>query len=264
MGDGIASQPTPVPWFRRVTFFSVLAGLCPLIPVPFLDDRVLDSVRRRMTRALARERGIELSARQVVYLSGTYREPRGCAERAGGLVLKLTVKLIGKLFKKVLIFLAVAEAADVASRTFHEGYLLHLLFDPATPPTWRSDDEASAWRARWALEQTVSEADPRPVKQAVSRAFGGSRSVLREAARTLGRRARRDEGAATPSGAPPEGEVAAAEAEEERLLSGMLDPLAADLWRERGYLDQIEARFRHWHRNAETAEQPPTDPPIPT
>lgn len=47
-----AARPS---WFRQVTFHSLLAGLCPIIPVPFLDDRVLAGVRRKMVRDLAAE-----------------------------------------------------------------------------------------------------------------------------------------------------------------------------------------------------------------
>ncbi len=266
MADGIASEPrppgdpgpenasaTPVPWFQRVTFYSVLAGLCPLIPVPFLDDRVLEAVKRRMTTVLARERGVTLSARQRDFLAGTWTEPKGCLERVGGLAVKLTVKLVGKIFRKILIFLAIKEASDVASRTFHEGYLLHLLFDPATPPGWpepgKPQDDDGAWRARWAIDQAVGETDPRPVNQAVRRAFRGSGGLLRSSARVLARGVR-------PGGARGEEGAEAVEAEEASRLAGVVDPLASELWRERGYLDALEARFRHWHRTAETYRSP--------
>lgn len=280
MADGIASAPaggraeggtgrggaSPVPWFQRVTFYSVLAGLCPLIPIPFLDDRVQDAVKRRMTTVLARERGVALTERQRRYLSGTYSEPKGCLARTGGLAFKLTVKLVGKIFKKVLIFLALKEATDVASRTFHEGYLLHLLLDPATPPAWPppagsagpagpsgTDPDTAAWLARWAIEKALAETDPRPVNQAMRRAFRGRRGLMKESARVLSREVRSEGGgpdaARKKTGAPIEDRI---EAEESERLSGVVDPLASELWRERGYLDALEARFRRWHRTAET------------
>lgn len=269
MADGIARSPkppvdppvdppvaagrggaaAPVPWFHGVTFYSVLAGLCPLIPVPFLDDRVLAAVKRRMTTVLARERGVTLTARQRDFLAGTWSEPKGCLERIGGLAVKLTVKLVGKIFRKVLIFLALKEASDVASRTFHEGYLLHLLLDPATPPGWpeagKPQDDDGAWRARWAIDRAVAETDPRPVNQAIRRAFRSSRGLLRSSARVLARGVRPGSGGG--NGARGEERTAAVEAEEASRLSSVVDPLASELWRERGYLDALEARFRHWH-----------------
>lgn len=237
--DGIASTgppgggSAPKPWFRRVTFYSVLAGLCPLIPVPFLDDRALAAVKRRMTAELARERAVPLTPLQVDYLAGTWREPRGCLGQAARAAMALTVKLAGKLFRKLVIVLAVKEAVDAASRAFHEGYLLHLLFDPGEPATRAPTGEEEAWRARWAVDQAVSELDPRPVNQAMKRAFRGSRALLFRGSRVLGRSVRT-------------GAAASAEAEEERLLGGLLDRLAAELWEERGYLAGLESRFLRW------------------
>lgn len=40
-----AGSPGP-DWFRQVTWNSLLASLCPLIPLPFLDDWALGWVRR--------------------------------------------------------------------------------------------------------------------------------------------------------------------------------------------------------------------------
>ena len=230
-----------------MTYYSVLAGLCPLIPIPFLDDRALAAVRRRMTVELARERGVALTPLQVDYLAGTWRAPRGCVERGARMVLALTLKLAAKLFRKVVIVLAIKEAVDEASRAFHEGYLLHLLFDPAQPATRAPADDHAAWRARWAVEQAVAELDPRPVNQAIKRAFRGSRGALRQGSRVLGR-AVRSGGAAAAS---------AAEAEEERLLGGLLDRLTRELWDERGYLAGLEARFLQWYQRAEASDPPP-------
>lgn len=227
-----------MPWFRRVTFYSLLAGLCPLIPVPFLDDRVLAAVRRSLVRTLARERGVALTPVQLEYLAGTYRVARGCWQQAGGAAYAVTVKLVGKIFRKVVVFLAVKDGVDTASRAFHEGYLLHLLFDPAEPGTEAPADDLAAWRARWALEGAVAEVDPRPVNQAIKRAFRGSRGLLREGARVLARSAPSRRGARRPGELP--------EAEEERLLGGLRDRLAAELWEERGYLEALEARFLRW------------------
>lgn len=241
MEDRIASPPQapppePTPWFRRVTFYSLLAGLCPLIPVPFLDDRVLASVKRAQIKALAAERGVALSPAQLEYLAGTYRRTMGCAARLAWALRTVTVKLLGKIVRKLLVVLAVKEGVDTASRTFHEGYLLHVLFDPAEAATAAPADDAAAWRARWAMEGAIAELDPRPVNQAVRRLFRGSRGTLRAAAQTLARPYRRGEG----------GSEALPEAEEEQLLGGLGDRLAADLWQERGYLANLEARFKAW------------------
>jgi hypothetical protein len=221
-----------------VTFHSVLAGLCPLIPVPFLDDRVLAAVRRKMVRDLAAERGVALDAERVDVLAGIGRERRGCLGTAAWIAFSLTVRLLGKVFRKVLIVFAVKESVDTASRTFHEGYLLHLAFQWA--PAWSGAegegpapdalDPGRAVGLRRIVERTVAEADPRPVEQVLRRAFRGSRGLLRRAAGVLRRSARRTE--------------SLPESEERRLLGGLLDSLVAELWEEQGYLQALEDRFR--------------------
>ncbi|HLE84551.1 MAG TPA: hypothetical protein VJG13_09445, partial [Thermoanaerobaculia bacterium] len=235
--QGAGPGSLPVPWFRGVTLYSVLAGLCPLIPVPFLDDRALAAVKRTMVRDLARQRGVALSPLQVDYLAGTYRVPRGFWEWLGRTAVALTVKLAGKLFRKIVFVFAIKEGVDTASRAFHEGYLLHLLFDPAEPATEAPRDDLAAWHARWALAGAVSEIDPRPVNQAIRRAFRGRRGAMRQGARVLGRSIR-SQGAGAAAELPA--------AEEERLLGGVGDRLAAELWQERGYLAELEARFLRW------------------
>ena len=48
---------------RGLVTYSVLAGLTPLIPVPFVDDLVKNYFRRRLLRSLAAEAGRALFSR---------------------------------------------------------------------------------------------------------------------------------------------------------------------------------------------------------
>lgn len=259
----IHRPPAPRPsWFRQVTFHSLLAGLCPIIPVPFLDDRVLASVRRKMVRELAAERRVRLDPARTDVLAGTVGTRRGCLGTVTWLLFSLTVRLLGKLFRKVLILFAVKESVDTASRVFHEGYLIHLGLEWA--PAWdgvegrEALDEGRALALRAAVEATVAEVDPRPLEQALRRVFRSSRRVLRQGARLLTRssagaaaRARGEEAAG--SGPGPR----IPEAEERRLLGALLDRLTAELWEEQGYLQALEERFR---QNLTAAEPPGPEP----
>ena len=215
--------------------------------MPVQDDRALTAVRRGMVRTLARERGVALSPVQVDYLAGTYRAPRGCLARTGAIAVALTFTLGRKLFRKILIFLAIKESADTASRVLHEGYLIHVLLDPAIAATRPPADDADAWRARWALEGAVAAADPRPVEQAIRRTFRGSRGALRRAARRLAHAMQRSRG-----GLAPEEAVSG-----EATLRNLVDRLTAELWQERGYWTALERDFAR--RLAATADAPPGD-----
>ena len=256
-----AADATRPAWFRQVTFHSLLAGLCPLIPVPFLDDRVLAGVRRKMVRDLAAERGLTgvlaLDRARVDVLAGTRGEHRGCLGWIGWIAFSLTLRLAAKLFRKILIVFAVKESVDTASRVFHEGYLLHLTF--AWVPAWVAAEDASAdgggalgpaWAAavRRTIEATVDDVDPRPLEQTLRRTFRGSRRLLRRGARLLARR-----GTGRPDG---DGEELP-EDEERRLLGRVLDGLVADLWDKRGYLAALEASYRR----ALAAPPPPSGLP---
>lgn len=276
MNEPQSTPPTPAApatrtirpiWFRQVTFHSVLAGLCPIIPVPFLDDRILAAVRRKMVRELAAERGVELDAGRTDVLAGTRGERRGCVGGGLWLLFSLTVRLFGKLFRKILILFAVKESVDTASRVFHEGYLLHLALDWA--PAWQSADGRPAVDAeraealRRTMEVTVAEVDPRPLEQALRRVFRGSRGLLRRGARVLA--SERDPlpggsgGSVGPAGSAGQG---LPESEERRLLGGLVDRLTAELWEQRGYLATLEERFRHnldAGRVAASFAEPPGD-----
>jgi|GEM_PF-444257 len=280
---GQAGAPDAVrpSWFRQVTFHSLLAGLCPLIPIPFLDDRVLAGVRRKMVRDLAAERGLTgslaLDRERVDVLAGTRGESRGCLGWIGWIAFSLTLRLLAKLFRKILIIFAVKESVDTASRVFHEGYLLHLTF--AWVPAWsrvgaaepRGPDLASgpdpgrfgaasagpgagrdagldaaldldrAVAVRRTIEATLDAVDPRPLEQALRRTFRGSRQLLRRGARLLTRRGGGRRGLRGPR---IETERAPPEDEERRLLGRVLDRLVADLWEERGYLTALEESYR--------------------
>jgi len=257
-----AAPDAPRPaWFRQVTFHSLLAGLCPLIPIPFLDDRVLAGVRRKMVRDLAAERGLTgdqaLDRRRVDVLAGTRGESRGCLGWTGWIVYSLTLRLLAKLFRKILIVFAVKESVDTASRVFHEGYLLHLTF--AWAPAWVAAEDASpdagvalgpdrAAAVRRTIEATLDDVDPRPLEQTLRRTFRGSRRLLRRGARLLARRA---------AGRRDGDEEELPEDEERRLLGRVLDGLVADLWEERGYLAALEASYRR----ALAAPPPPSSLP---
>ena len=42
------------PWMRSLLYYSVTAGFCPVIPLPWVDAWALRYVRRRMTGAMLR------------------------------------------------------------------------------------------------------------------------------------------------------------------------------------------------------------------
>lgn len=236
------------PWFRRVTFYGLLAGLCPLIPVPFLDDRVLDWVRRRMVfEQLRGARAVAATPAPVRVLAGSDEGGLldGCW--SGCLVMpvfKVIVYLVRKVFSKILVLLTLNQCVDRFSETFHLGYLLHHalvagLLDPAAPPA----SPASPAEVRGAIRDTLDEIDPRPVRQLVARSLKGSRRVLLQASRYLGRFVQRRTDSKSGDAKAEEAEVERELAEDESRLSRLLEVLSRSLGAETGYLTALETTF---------------------
>lgn len=235
--------------FRRLTFYGVLGGLCPLVPVPFLDDWLLGRVRGWMMAELGPEREPGLSAESVAVLAGRRDSAGwpGCAAGCLWALRKVAVKLLVKLFRKVLYFLAVRDGIHAATRLVYEGYLTLGALERDALGARRGDREVAARRLREAVLETLEAADLRPVRRAVGRIFRGSLALLVRAARTLGRpflsrRARREADRWDPGrgGAREQATTAGETLErEEEMLGALVDRLASAMWGNREHLRRL-------------------------
>jgi hypothetical protein len=206
------------PELHTIALHAVLAGLCPLVPIPFLDD----ALERRVRKSLGRSLAPELPRPSSDYLAGAFETRVGCAWMIL-LPFKLAGKLVLKLFRKITIILSLKQAVDTTSRVLHEGWLIayarregHLL-DPNYPPSV----------VRAAIETACRNIDPRPVEQAIKRLYRASRSTLRKAMRLLVAA----RGKAVPLAA------------EDEVLGSMLDEVGATLG-SAGYRADLEAAYR--------------------
>jgi hypothetical protein len=265
-----------VSWFRRLTFYSLLAGLCPFIPIPFLDDRVLDWVRRRMLAEQLDRWGAVPRPEQIRTLAGSDEGSllRGCLSGCFLTpVVKVTIYLLRKVFRKILIILTLNESVERFSETFHLGYLVH------TALSWDELDLAapagakkSPLEVRRAVLEALGHIDPRPVRQLVQRSLRGSRRLLVKASRILGRGVQKgagDEGArgsaeaarrrpAGASGAAPEHTLA----EEESLLGSLVDRLATGLGSQKGYLRSLQVAFQEALERLRNHPEGPSERPV--
>jgi hypothetical protein len=212
------------PWFQAVSFHAVLAALCPLVPVPFVDDILVGQVRKHMTRGLAHELGVPLSEPQIAVLAGTVDlEPgsallRGCL---GGSV-KLGLALLKAIFSKLVFVLAFKKSVEQAEEVFREGVLLHhaLTTHRGVLPENSADDDlqASARRLRKAIDVALERVPAGAVRLVVDGVFRGARHALVEGARILATSGR--------------GEDALPVAEEARVLQSVTTRLRDALWAE--------------------------------
>jgi len=228
---------------RRVSYWSVASGLAAAVPVPFLDDHLVRLARRRMVAELAQRHGLELTAAEVHHLSGTERKSTwGCLVGVLiGALFKVTVKLLRRLFRTLLFWLTLKDASDAASKTFHEGFLLHHGLDSlATRPGLRDpddplDEKVRALRAR--IDRVTREVDTRPMQKMIRTAFRSSRGVLRRAARVLARtEPRRD-------GNDRQAEILVSEIESEQGLGTLISRLGSLFSTEDDYFADLVRRF---------------------
>ncbi len=257
---------------------SVLTGLCPLIPIPLLDDWTRDLLRRRLVARLAAVAGTALTNTDAGILACGYRPP-GTSGCAGGCLQALLIQpavflsslVFRKLMRKILFFLTVKDAVDTFSQTFHEAFLLRhalllgVLREPAlVAPDPRSPDPHSAQspspdprllEVRSAVETVIRHTDTRPVRSLARSVFAGSRRLAAGSARRMTRVLRRWRSA---------GEVELSrrlEREAEAGLGVLIDELTRDLERRGGYLEQLEAALET--RLGTTAAPPTTALPAP-
>ncbi|MEM9556426.1 MAG: hypothetical protein AAGC60_19370 [Acidobacteriota bacterium] len=234
---------------RDLVSHSLTAGLCALIPVPFADDWARDLVRRRMARQVLAERGLGADAAALDLLALGKEPPtarsvaRGCVQTVIVWPFRFLYKLlIKKLLRKLIFLLAVKDAVDTFSRTFHEGYLLRHAARLGSLDRTTSDDAsaqrlslASARPVRSAMDAVIDSVDPRPVESTARLVLRSSRGVLRGAVRSLHRGLR----ALGRSGRRDEERVLREIERDVEATGGMVDRLVAGLASNAGYLDAL-------------------------
>ena len=233
---------------RRLVFYALLTGLCPLIPAPFVDDWARDRLRRRLVDELALELGPSLTQDQRSHLAcGPSKTLAGCLRGcATGAPFKVAFYVVSKLFRstfrKIFIFLAIKDAADTFSRTLHEGHLLrHVVAQRLVPET---SERVAAIRT--ALVDACNAVDTRSVRHVARGVMGSGRAVMKKAARLLRRRG--------PGDVPLDGE----EALLDDLVNDMTHELDRTLAAHPDYWSNLRREFDH--RLANWSDPTPTIP----
>ncbi|HVS02506.1 MAG TPA: hypothetical protein VMT16_07030 [Thermoanaerobaculia bacterium] len=233
------AQPpaAPPPWFRIVVWDSLLAGLAPLLPVPFVDDIAVAAMRRRLVSRLASQAGIRLLPHQLRLLAGGGRG-RSC----GWLLAAAILYPVKKVLRKLLYFLAVKEAIDTLSLVFHQGYLLHgALARSGFPRDGTPPADAEVERVRQAVFGTLGALDTRPLGRVLRGVFRSSSRLVVGTLRWVGRRL---------GGRQTLGEIEAAGMDEATLGAGspaaeaLLDRLVTVLWGEQAYRRRLDEALR--------------------
>jgi hypothetical protein len=174
-------DPTTFEW--HVYADATFAGLSALIPFPLVDLVFEQIFKRRMAGVIARQRQQQLSPAAKSSLNRL-----GCSWQSCLLFIPwLFYKLLTRLSRKILYFLAVKEAVDNLNYYWHRAFLIDYML-------WAGhlDDSASPERAVTAMRQTLASVSASPLTKVAQQVVHQSRHVLRTLWRVV-RRAEEDE-----------------------------------------------------------------------
>lgn len=164
---------------RTIVTYSVLAGLTPLIPVPFVDDLAKAYFKRRMVRLMAKDRGQTLSVEDIKTLADD--KDSGCLI---GCLTAVTIYPLKKIFRKIFFFLEWKRAIDTVSHTYYQGYLV----DYALGENWLMPTRPiPAERVRSSIDSVLRQVNTSLIERAVVETFRQSKSALKSAAGLLKR-----------------------------------------------------------------------------
>ncbi len=160
---------------------SVLGGLCPLIPIPFLDDFVIGRLQARMYTKLMESHDLRLSPDGAKLLLEKDSALLGQALKS------MALYPIKKLLGKLLYFLTLKACAEVGSALLHEGWLLAAtLHRGHVPRDLLATEDIRALRAiRAATLTACEEIDTSPVRQSWTVALKQSQALGKGALESL-------------------------------------------------------------------------------
>ena len=231
--------------------------MCAILPIPLLDEHLVRRVRRRMAVELARDAGLGMTALEVRLISGTEpADAMGCFLGAAlSVAYKIVKKILRRVFRTVLFWLALKDASEEASLTFHEGYLLRrgLLDLPESlpPPTADAPIRPQLRLLRARVVAVCRATDTRPFQKLVKESLRGSRGALRQAARRVSRALRRQRAASKDH---EEGTLEQEATLEREVPASLVDRLTRQIGAHSDYLRALDLR---WEERGDAESQEP-------
>jgi hypothetical protein len=233
---------------RRLVRDSLLSGLCPLFPVPIVDDWLRDGLRQQAIDRLLSGRGIRLTSPEIELLALGEKEKKGegcfgCAGTALWWPLKFLFRLIFKgILRKVFFVLAIKDCASELSYTYHLGHLLRRAAAAGAFGVPFGELPARLVKIRKAAETALAGLGFTPIDPWIGILFRRSWRLVAATARgmsgSLLRRGRK----------PPAGEqeqVYQQLENETHRLDPLVEELEAELGKDQAYLHAIESAFDH-------------------
>lgn len=151
---------------------TTFVALTPLIPLPFVDDMVQHRLERRMVRQLAEAHGLRIWEEEIKILA---EGPK--SNVVAGIAKGVVLAPFKRILRKAFIVLTGKKMIDLATRTYHVGWLLDLTFargwcSPAGPHRAR---EVRAAIDRVLVQVPLASS---PVTRALKAGYDSSREAL--------------------------------------------------------------------------------------
>ncbi len=255
-----ADAPAASPAFRRVVKYAVLGGLTQFVPVPWLDDWLLELIRKTMVYRVLKHQDLPVDPAGAKVLALGPDKPFGCLSAVLGIPRFIIVEVIlygfKKLLKKIFLLFTIREYAKVVIDVFEQGYLILAAAESKRLPPDAFQAEELLVPIHAALERARREPhNAMPFRQLCMQALKGSRTTAIQAAKALGRLGRKLK--ARWSKAATANAVIDDEEELGFGLDNLIQSLADGVWTMPDYLESLR---RSLDREMNAAGTPPPLP----
>lgn len=155
---------------RHIVLHALLAGLTPLVPVPFVDDVLQARVMRRLVATLAALHDLPLAPADV----RTLADPPGTSwiKDAARSVVMMPVRFV---LRRIFVLLTGKRVIDLASESWHRGYLVDLAFAEALCAPVGA---YSAKQVREAVDAVCTEVPVAPIAHGLKVGFEQAKGAL--------------------------------------------------------------------------------------
>jgi ATP-dependent RNA circularization protein (DNA/RNA ligase family) len=157
-----------------VLYHVILIGIAPLIPIPFLDDVLVNFLWKHMLSGLADSYNIKLNKTQIATL--TYRNNFSCSEGC--------LFIVNRIIRQFFPWWEWSRGVRLATDAYYTGFLLNELFSSNT------FDETKVNQYAIAMNQAKKQVNVKLVGGAIVSTFRSSSNIVRSLTKWLSRLAR--------------------------------------------------------------------------
>jgi len=179
--DGASGGHDEHTQMKNITFWCVLSGCCPLIPLPIVDGICEEVVRHLMVCANLKMNKIDQDLKGVHTLSSREACTRAeCAMKVGYYVCGCF--LLEFCCKKLCFCLTVKQCVENASELFHQAWLLNYAVKVGHLSKNTLHDRVATWRLSEAINHACGEVETKPIEHVFKDIMGNNKGVMQETA----------------------------------------------------------------------------------